>query len=106
VQVLPDDAAVMLDEAALGAMSKVLVAGGRQKRDGNNNNEEPARKKRRNTAAADTGLGLGCSKALYDCDRRDKSQNENALATKLKQTWLRRYHVSTLTVLDNRKKGL
>jgi hypothetical protein len=108
VLVSPDDAAVMLDEAALGAMKKVLVAGGRQKEDGDNdsNEQEPPPKKRRNTAAADTGLGLGCSKAFYDCDRRDRTQNAKALATKLKQDLAEKDAIlRTLTLLERKRKG-
>jgi hypothetical protein len=101
IQVTPDDAAVMFNNAALKAMKRVLVIG--------NNSEQqdggPPKKKRRNTAAAETGLGLGCNKAHYETDRRDRSQNESAKATKLKQD-LKEKDVVTdiLTCFDKRLK--
>jgi hypothetical protein len=66
VRVSPDSAAVMFDDAALGAMKQVLVKESEEEDDNNNNNNNnngPPRKRRRNTAAAETGLGLGCDKA-------------------------------------------
>jgi hypothetical protein len=35
--------------------------------------------------AVETGLGLGCNKAHYETDRRDRTQNAAAKATQLKQ---------------------
>ncbi len=83
VLVSTDNAAVMFDKAALGAMNQVLVIGGGNNQRGEN--DEPPRKKRRNTAAAETGLGLGCNKAHYETDRRDRTQNAKARATQLLQ---------------------
>jgi hypothetical protein len=107
VRVTADDAAVMLDAAALEAMNKVLVTGGSKKRDGDDNaGAQRPPQKRRNTAAADTGLGLGCNKAFYDCDRRDRTQNENAEATKLKQNLAEKDSIlATLTLVERRKKS-
>ena len=103
VRVSPDDAAVMLDSAALEAMNKVLVTGASKKRDGDDDDAAP-KKRRRNNAAAETGLGLGCNQALYQVDRRDRNQN-----TKLKQEKLKQYLaektaiLKTLTLVDKRK---
>ena len=104
IRVTPDDAAIMFDQAALGAMNKVLVIGGgdKQRRDGN----EPAPKNRRkNTAAAETGLGLGCNKAHFQTDRRDRPQNAIAKATQLKQDLKEKdVVVGLLTLFDSRKQ--
>jgi hypothetical protein len=103
VQVTTDDAAVMFDRAALGAIKRVLVIEG-----GDKNNEGgggPPQKKRKNTAAAETGLGLGCNKAHFQTDRRDRTQNANAQATKLKKDLKEKDNlIEILTVFDARKK--
>jgi hypothetical protein len=96
-----DSAAVMFDKAALGAMNKVLVIGG-----GNQDkNGPPKKKRRRNTAAAETGLGLGCSRAHYETDRRDRTQNANAIKTKQKQDLGEKDSLlKLLTSLEKRQK--
>jgi hypothetical protein len=109
VRVSSDDAAVMLDASALEAMKKVLVTGGgsNNKRDGDDNADaQGAPKRRRNTAAADTGLGLGCNKAFYEVDRRDRTQNQSAKATKLKQNLAEKEAIlATLTLVEKRKNA-
>jgi predicted esterase YcpF (UPF0227 family) len=103
VRVSPDDAAVMLDSAALEAMNKVLVTGGK-KRDGDDDNTGAPKKRRRNNAAAETGLGLGCNQALYQVDRRDRNQNKKNLEEKLKQDLSEKKNIlKTLTFVDKRK---
>ena len=68
-------------------------------------NEGPPNE-RRNTAAADTGLGLGCNKAFYEVDRRDRTQNETARSTKMKQLHAEKKDITaTLTLVDSRKKS-
>jgi hypothetical protein len=59
---LPDDAAVMLDETALGAMSKVVA--GRGKRDGDNNNEEPAERNEETQLQPTQALGWVAARPL------------------------------------------
>jgi hypothetical protein len=106
IQVTPDDAAVMFDQAALGAIKRVLVIeGGDKNAARQDDGGQPPRKKRRNTAAAETGLGLGCNKAHFETDRRDRTQNANAQATKLKQDLKEKDAINdTLTIFDRRKK--
>ena len=102
LQVTPDDAAMMFDKTSLLAMNKVLVIGGgnREPRDRN----EPPKKERRNTAAAETGLGLGCNRAHFETDRRDRTQNVNARATQLKQDLKEKDAIiETLAVFEKRK---
>jgi hypothetical protein len=106
VMVTPDDATVMFDKAALGAIKRVLVMepGEKEKNNQEGNGQPPPRKKRRNTAAAETGLGLGCNKAHYQTSRRDKTQNANARATQLKQDLKEKDIIrSVLTTFDGRK---
>jgi hypothetical protein len=103
VQVTPDDAAIMFDNAALKAIKRVLVLDGPEK--DNEGGDGPPRKKRRNTAAAETGLGLGCNKAHYQTDRRDRTQNANNKANQLKQDLKEKDILQNLlTVFDDRKK--
>jgi hypothetical protein len=80
ILVTPDDATVMFDTAALKAMKRVLM-----NTEGIGDNNGPPKKRRRNTAAAETGLGLGCNQAHYQTERRDRTQNDAAKATLLKQ---------------------
>jgi hypothetical protein len=104
VQVTTDDAAVMFDTAALKAIKRVLVNEGTANNEGADG--QPPKKRRRNTAAAETGLGLGCNKAHYETDRRDRTQNAAAKATKLKQDLKEKETIlGILTLFDGRKHG-
>ena len=106
VQVTPDDAAVMFDRASLDAVRRVLVLDGGDKNNNEGGDGQPARKRqRKNTAAATTTFGLGCNEAHYQTDRRDRSQNAIAIATKLKEDLKEKDAiVELLTVFDKRKK--
>jgi hypothetical protein len=102
IMVTPDDATVMLDTAALGAIKRVLVIEGGD--NNNNGNNGPQRKRRKNTAAAETGLGLGHNQAHYQTDRRDRTQNAAAKATLLKQNLKEKDLIAkVLTFFDLRK---
>jgi hypothetical protein len=102
ILVTPDDATVMLDTAALGAIKRVLVIEGGD--NNNNGNNGPQRKRRKNTAAAETGLGLGHNQAHYQTDRRDRTQNAAAKATLLKQNLKEKDLIAkVLTFFDLRK---
>jgi hypothetical protein len=86
VMVTPDDAIVVFDKAALGAIKRVsAIERGKKEENNQEGDGQPPTKRRRNTAAAERGLGLGCNKAHCQTDRCDRRQNANAQATKLKQ---------------------
>jgi hypothetical protein len=108
IQVTPDDATVMFDKAALGAIKRVLVIEGGDKEEHGEqggDGQPPTKKPRRNTAAAETGLGLGCNKAHYQTDRRDRTQNAKAKAKQLREALKEKDNlVEILTVFDDRKE--
>jgi hypothetical protein len=102
VQVTADDAALMFDNAALKAIKRVLVI---EEKNNEGGDGQPPKKKRRNTAAAETGLGLGCNKAYYQTDRRDRTQNANAQAAQLTKDLKEKDTLQKLlTDFDDRKK--
>jgi hypothetical protein len=105
VLVSTDNAAVMFDKAALGAMNQVLVIGGGGSKEKQDDNDEPPKKKRRNTAAAETGLGLGCNKAHYETDRRDRMQNAKARATQLQQDLKEKDVINEILAIFEKRKN-
>ena len=97
----------MFDNAALKAIKRVLVidVADKNNQQGGDAQGPPRKKHRTSAAAAHAELGLGSYQSHFQTDRRDRTQNANNIATKLKQDLKEKdMLVDVLTLFDSKEK--